>query len=188
MSTEITQTGKESAEYAEILADLVVEILNKSAEDALSDSNIPQDLTRSLVECLQYVFLHGDSSLKQISYGLGISIPAASQLVDRLVRKSLVERKEAELDRRSMLVQITESGIANIKNIREKRTQWFHGVLEKMSVSDRESLTNGLEGFIEGATEDSDDLERSCAKCGMKHVNFCILNKIRGSRKVENKK
>jgi len=185
MSAKTDEFRKESAEYLEILADLVVEILKKSAESALSDENIPQDLTRSLVECLQYVYLHGDSTLKQISYGLGISTPAASQLVDRLVKKGLAERKESENDRRNMLVIVTESGINTITSIRKQKTQWFCEVLGRMNAAERESLTEGLESFVVASTSEDDDLDRSCARCGMKHVNFCVLNKIRTSRANE---
>lgn len=186
MSAKIDEMEKGSAGYVEILADLVMEILKKSAQSAMSDENIPHELTRSLVECLQYVYLHGDSTLKQISYGLEISTPAASQLVDRLVKMGLVERKEDENDRRNMLVNLTEPGISTIANIRKQRTQWFCEVLEKMNPEDKESLTDGLESFIMASAGDKDDLDRSCAKCGMKHVNFCVLNRIRTSRANRN--
>lgn len=185
MIPDILKPGRESAEYAEILADLVFEILNKKSEDVLAEGNVPHELTRSLIECLQFIYLHGDSSLKRVSYGLSISTPAASQLVERLVRKELVERREAEGDRRSVLVQITRSGVETIKSICEARTLWFSQVLSRMSDSARVALTTGLEGFIQAAAGDSDELDRSCAKCGMKHVNFCILNKIRSSRALE---
>lgn len=185
MSVTADKIRKESAEYLEILADLVVEILRRSAESVLTDESIPQEMTHSLADCLQYVYLHGESTLKQIAYGLDISTPAASQLVDRLVKRELVERKESENDRRNMLVYLTKEGSDTVESIREQKTQWFVEVLGKMGSSQQESLTRGLESFIVASMDEEEDLDRSCAKCGMKHVHFCVLNKIRTSRAGE---
>ena len=79
------QVSRDSSEYAEILAEIFIETMGKSTErQTCSDA----DITPALMECLQYVYLHGPSPVHQIASGLEMTISGASQLVDRLVKKA----------------------------------------------------------------------------------------------------
>jgi DNA-binding MarR family transcriptional regulator len=60
---------------------------------------------------LLYVLAHaGTANVRQISERLHISQPAASLLVDRLVRAELAERSDDPADRRRVIVRLTERG------------------------------------------------------------------------------
>ncbi len=68
----------------------------------------------SLVQFRTLAFLHGQpgASLNGLAEHLGLSAASASKLVDVLVIRKLVERKEAETDRRRLSLDLTETGHA----------------------------------------------------------------------------
>jgi len=54
---------------------------------------------------------------------LGVGGPSASRMVDRLVKDSMVERREDPADRRRALVDLTDAGRAALAEIRGGRDQ-----------------------------------------------------------------
>jgi len=168
----------DSSEYAEILADLFVEAVQKSEEKGIADES--PVLTPSLLACLELVCVSGSCSVRHVASGLDISLSAASQLVDRLVKKNLATRRENELDRRAIEVELSQAGMETVKRIRNRRSHWFASVARRMSAEKRAAFVEGMEEFLLHAVEGSTDVNKACAMCGRKHVAFCVVNKIRG--------
>jgi DNA-binding MarR family transcriptional regulator len=56
-----------------------------------------------------------DASVSALAEHLGLSLPATSRLVDLLVRRGLVERREASTDRRRVSLGLTRSGSATCR-------------------------------------------------------------------------
>ena len=171
--------ARESAEYAEVIADVFVEAIHKSANDAVSHNFEQEEITPSLMECLQYVYLHGASHIRQIATGLEITLSAASQLVDRLFKKDLVTRKETEEDRRLSKIELTPAGEMAVKKMRERRTGWFQSILSAMPEDKRNSLLDGIESFLQIALAGEDKVDRACVRCGIEHANFCVVYKLK---------
>ena len=171
---------KDSSEYAEILVEVFVDAVQKSSNEAAISG--PEEITPALVECLEYVYIHGSSPIRKIAYGLNVSLSAASQLVERLVKKDLVTRRDNETDRRSAAVELTEEGCELIKKVRKRKSQWFKSIMQSMDKDDRRTFMEGLENFLNFALMKDDDLDRNCVKCGMKHVDFCVVNKVKSER------
>lgn len=162
---------RESVEYLEILSNVFADLVKRSsvARDG--------DITPSLAQCMEYIFLHGPSPIRKIAAGMSISVPAASQLVDRLVQRSLVTREHNSEDRRMATVELTEDGRAFIIREREDRMKWLRDILNRMSEEDRTALVNTLEDFIRLALEASGQVEEACVHCGIDHLAFCVVNK-----------
>ena len=180
-AVEHSDISQDSVEYAEIVAEVFVETVSKSAEKTnCSDSD--SDITPALMECLQYIYLHGVSPIREIANGLEISLSAASQLVERLVKKQLVTRCEDELDRRLTKIELTDAGREAVRQMRRRKSEWFETILEAMPQSQRKALREGLEGFLRVALANEDDVDRACVRCGMEHVSFCVVNKVKSKR------
>lgn len=64
------------------------------------------------LSALGVVHDHATSRVQEVSVDLGITVGAASKLVDRLERAGLVERTANPLDRRSSLLELTPAGRA----------------------------------------------------------------------------
>jgi DNA-binding MarR family transcriptional regulator len=169
-----TLLPKDSPEYAKILSEVFAEVIRRSP---LGSSASDEEITPSLLQALEYVYLHGPSPVRKIAEGLSISVSAASQLVDRLVRKGLTTRGEMANDRRQAAVDLTEHGRSLICEARQEKTDWIESILTGMSVEQRQALVASLEDFIRLALSSEDDIESACVRCGIEHLAFCILNR-----------
>ncbi len=87
---------------------------------------------------------HGPLCTGELAAELKISAPAVTQLTDRLMRKQLIERRQADGDRRSVLVQLTGRGRRAINRVRECRHDIFCGALENLNDEDRETVVLAL--------------------------------------------
>ncbi len=59
---------------------------------------------------LRYIFKHPDCSVSIVADHLGLSVPAASRLIDALVNDSLVERQLLASDRRYVALHLSPRG------------------------------------------------------------------------------
>lgn len=177
-----SQMDKKSAEYAEIISDIFVDIMRKASSEAMCCECNGEEMTPSLMQALHYVFLHGASPIREIASGLEISLSAASQLVDRLVKRGLVTRRENESDRRLIHVDLTCAGSDLVKQMRENRYKWFAAVIESMSEQAKDGFLEGMEEFLKITLAKKSNIDQACARCGMEHVSFCVINKLKSER------
>jgi DNA-binding MarR family transcriptional regulator len=182
---ERSQLSRDSAEYVEIIAEVFVETVRKAAVDAMCSEYGKEDITPALMECLQYLYLHGPSSIRDIACGLEVTLSAASQLVDRLVKKGLASRRENENDRRLAMVEISEAGADRVSRMRERRYKWFESMINAMPESKRRSFLDGLESFLKVALTAEKNIDRACVRCGIQHMPFCVINKLKRERAEE---
>lgn len=166
--------SRESVEYLEILTDVFAELVTKVAEE---DNKCNGDVTPSLAQCMQYLYLHGVSPIRRIAAGLSITLPAASQLVDRLVQKDLVTREHNHDDRRLASVELTEEGRSWIVAARTARMDWLRRILVRMPEDRRDALVDSLEEFIRLALEVTGHVDEACVRCGIDHLAFCVVNR-----------
>mgnify|MGYP000325654090 CR=1 FL=1 len=89
-------------------------------------------LTLAQLRVLLVLHLQGDSRMSAIASALGIALPTATAIVDKLVRKGLVERETDASDRRLVLCTLSETA----KNLLNKL--WLSGKFQM------ESLLDGL--------------------------------------------
>jgi len=169
-----TVLPRDSVEYLEILSDVFAELVRK---EAAQEDRSGSDITPSLVQCLEFIYLHGPSSIRKIASGLSITVPAASQLVERLVRKDLVTREHAREDRRLARVDLTEGGRRVVRRARSARATWLREILAQMPAERRAALVDSLEEFIRSALEARGNVDEACVRCGIDHLAFCIVNR-----------
>jgi DNA-binding MarR family transcriptional regulator len=73
----------------------------------------------------------GSIGMNELAHSLGIGAPTTSALVDSMVKKGWVDRREDAADRRRTLVQLTEEGEAlstHRPGQRGRFTQWFQSL------------------------------------------------------------
>lgn len=179
-----SDVARDSAEYAEMIAEFFVETVRKAATQAMRCDYECDEITPSLMEALQHVYLHGGAPIREVAAGLEVTLSAASQLVDRLFRKGLVTRSENESDRRQSRVELTEAGRTVVTEMRRRRSAWFHSIVGAMPESERMAFLEGLESFLQVSLSGEENLDRACIKCGMQHVPFCVIRKIKVERGV----
>ena len=182
MATTSENVTRDSKQYAEVLAEVFLDTVRRAEADVAESEMSKQDITPSLLECLQYVYLHGPSHIGEIARGLEITLPAGSQLVDKLVKRELATRRESNTDRRTIAVELTAAGRAAVRAFRKQKSEWFASVIESLSRDEMQAFVDGLEGFLGAALEDDESVDHACVRCGMKSVPFCIVKRIKDQR------
>jgi len=126
--------------------------LYKDATRALHERGAPTwyevELSMAQIRALFTLVDGGPTSIGGVAGRLGIGLPAASSLVDRLVEQGLAGRREDALDRRRTLAQPTEAGEALAQRLRQGSREALRSWLERMAPADLEALVRGLEALV----------------------------------------
>lgn len=125
---------------------------------------------------LRYLLWNPGSTVGEMADALGISRPAATQSVDRLVARGLVQRMGDVEDRRRVHLRLTAKGEAVTRRTLADMERELAAVVEKMSAEDREALTRGIDAFLINALTDEALLESVCVGCVHQGDPDCPVN------------
>lgn len=106
------------------------------------------ELSLSQLKALQLLGQSGDSSLKALGDGLGLSLPAISRAVDGLVRRELVTRTEDADDRRMKRVAVTRAGREVLDQLYRLRVDDLATFVASLPARDRARLAAALEPIV----------------------------------------
>ncbi|OPZ87614.1 MAG: putative HTH-type transcriptional regulator YusO [bacterium ADurb.Bin429] len=136
------------------------------------------EVTPAQFEALTFIHRHGGCSAKALSEGLRISIPSSTRLVDRLVRKALVDRRESAEDRRLVDLSLTEKGRKVLKDVRAARIARLQHALAALNTDEQTHLHDLLERFLRGVLCDEETVNDCCLHCGTEHDRDCVVNAV----------
>lgn len=92
----------------------------------------------------------GPRSVGHLAESVGVSPPAATQLVDRLVEHGMVERRHDERDRRVVLVDYVPQMHTVARRIVTSRKERLQAVLSSLTDEEAEAFLKGLKLLAEG--------------------------------------
>ena len=104
----------------------------------------PWDVTPSQSRALDVLMRHGESRLSELAEHLRIAARSATEVVDDLQERGLVERRPDPADRRATLVALTVAGTETghaIRSARQAEAERFFG---ELSDTDRAELSRIL--------------------------------------------
>lgn len=110
----------------------------------LMDDPDIQGLTLPQVKALIFLYDNGERSMTELAGGLAVSLPSASELVDRLIDRGLVERKVDVSDRRRVLVDLTEPAIAYGRRIHDLRRAQARAALDAIPAEERDCFLRSI--------------------------------------------
>ncbi|MDE2863439.1 MAG: MarR family transcriptional regulator, partial [Chloroflexota bacterium] len=110
---------------------------------------IDGDLTLPQIGVL-YVLASGPAKITEISQAQGMAPPNASSMVERLVRKDLVERVSDPKDRRVALARLTHAGREVIDTLNRSHYEAMEKIAAFLSVEELEVVAQALEVFQRG--------------------------------------
>ena len=105
-------------------------------------------ITLPQVWTLDYLAHHDQAPMNTLAQALGISKPAATGLVDRLIAHGLAARTGDPQDRRVVRVAITPKGRRQLTNIWEQKRRVLATVFGKISARDRTHYLATLERVV----------------------------------------
>lgn len=167
----------EQAVVIKHLTDLFMQVGTRVVGEHLAHSE--DDLTASQLLALRFILLHPECSLSALAEGLGISNPAATKVMDRLERKELVRRVQAD-DRRQIKATITNRGREVGEEHLRLQLESYTGLINSMTQAERDSLQLGLEAIVQAAVRLYPDWEQFCLHCGIGcEKDDCLLHRYR---------
>jgi DNA-binding MarR family transcriptional regulator/YHS domain-containing protein len=75
-----------------------------------TQSRISRDLTEVEWDALRILGRQGECMMRDLAEGCGVALSTMTGVVDRLVKKGLVQRRHSEADRRVVLITLTGRG------------------------------------------------------------------------------
>jgi len=106
------------------------------------------DLSMSQVGAL-FQINRGRSNVSDLGEGLGITIAAASQMLERLVQQELILRSEDPQDRRVKQLVLTDKGCRIIRESVQARQGWLEDLVSILSASEKEQIAAAVKVVID---------------------------------------
>lgn len=113
-----------------------------AVESALCEANNPLSLGRLLV--LRAVRDTPACRIQEVAASQGITLGAASRLVDRLHRDGLLHRTPCEHDRRATILTVTDTGMTHLASAEAIVTAEQERLLAPLFPNQRERLAHAL--------------------------------------------
>lgn len=111
---------------------------------AIMRFNQAHNLSISLTNTLFYAARMKQLTINELAKHLGVSLPAASQLVDRIVEQGWLRRDECPHDRRSKLISLTESGSELVAAAKRERHAWIRELLLGFKEREKQKILPAL--------------------------------------------
>lgn len=132
-----------SEDFSKVLHDWSETFMRRSMHEFIQFS---KDSGLSMPQIRTLFHLHHESKcgVSEIGELLGVTNPAASQMIDRLVISGYVERTEDPIDRRAKRLKLTEKGHEIVKESIEIRRRWMERLTDALTLEEQESIISAL--------------------------------------------
>ena len=111
------------------------------------------DLTREQLRIVFLIHHREELSPGKAADALGVSKANVTGVINRLVVKGLVSRRENPVDRRGYILSLTAKGRSQVERLQELHTEKMAGVLGKMPDEAVEGLVKGLTALLKALEE-----------------------------------
>lgn len=105
-------------------------------------------LTLPQVKALVFLYDNGEQSMSELAARLRVTLPSASELVDRLIDRGLVEREIDRGDRRRVLISLTEPAIAYGRRIHDLRRAQVRAALDAMPEHEHDIFLRSIRALV----------------------------------------
>jgi DNA-binding MarR family transcriptional regulator len=137
------ETGPDQAGTDESLADAFRSV-SRQLRETSQETLAPWDINPSQFRALRVLNHHGALRLSDLSGRLHIAPRSATEVVDALESRGLVERRPDPSDRRATLVELTAHGTGVLHAIRAARGTEAERVFDRLTPADRDHLSRIL--------------------------------------------
>jgi len=104
----------------------------------------PEAISVAQFRALLYIRRHPGTGLSAVADHVGTSLPAASELVARLVRQEIVERETDPASRRRIRLTLSKAGLADLEAAELRTTEWLARALGPLDAASLAGLVDGL--------------------------------------------
>ena len=129
------------------LSDLV-EALQAKMFRVAGPMELPPDLTLQQMRVLGLIARSEGLTINALGHGLGVSAPTATGLVDRLVEKGLVVRREDAADRRVRHLWLTDAGRSTLADLENHGQRMIDRLVPLLSDEELRVLAAGYRVLV----------------------------------------
>lgn len=142
----------------------------------LTDSRV----TPSQLKVLKLVARTNARRIGDVADFLAVSNAAASKAVDRLVRRGLLRRAEAESDRRAVELSLTPEGRTLLAQYEAATNQVLKEVFGNLPQDELKETANFLDGLSTQMVKEGKTRDGICLRCGIHFRDRCLLRQSVG--------
>jgi len=157
-----------------ILSSAVNELLAHRLQDVSGGG-----LTFSQLKLLNLIALTEGHTITDVAQFLGVSNAAASKAVDRLVRRNLLNRVEAEADRRAVVLSLTPQGRELLESYQREARGVLNEIFGRLSGDELKDATTMLDRLSLSIVDREEGVDEVCFRCGIHFRNRCLLRQSR---------
>ena len=115
---------------------------------------VEDQVTMAQLRILMLVSTREPLNLSAVAEALDVHPSNASRACDRLVEAGLLERRDSEVDRRNLVLDLSPRGRAVVESVVAARRDALRAILKDMSDDDRHNLAPALRAFADAADHD----------------------------------
>ena len=130
------------------LGDLVLRVA-RTLRRRFSEALAPWDLSPHQARALRVVSAHDGLRLSELAGALRIAPRSATEVVDGLAERGLVERAADPADRRAVVLRLTEAGRRVQQEVSEARAADSNELFGRLSAEDRAELERILRSLTD---------------------------------------
>jgi DNA-binding MarR family transcriptional regulator len=134
------------------LLELLNALLGSTFRQILWRKAAELELTYSQAQVLFYVEQHSGCIMGEVAKAYDVTLPAITQIVDRLEQKGFLTRRNDPADRRVYPLDLTTEGEILVRELHALQIEGLMPVLAKMSSRDRGCVLRGLEALVKAAS------------------------------------
>ncbi|GHF32444.1 DNA-binding MarR family transcriptional regulator [Amycolatopsis bartoniae] len=123
------------------------------AVSARSIAAVDESITIPQFRLLVVLHTRGPLKLSALAESLGVNPSTATRMVDRLVAAELVSRQANPASRRELVVSLTGTGEAVVREVTQRRRKEIARIVSRMAVTTRRGLVRALNAFAEAGDE-----------------------------------
>jgi DNA-binding MarR family transcriptional regulator len=93
---------------------------------------------------LVFIYRHEDTSLSQVAEHVGLKLPSISKIVDALVARKLVIRRQSQEDRRLIRLKLSSSGLNELVCTKQSVETCLADILDTLAPGERAGIMKAL--------------------------------------------
>ena len=133
------------------LVELLTTLLSSTFRQILWKQALELDLNYSQAQILFHVARNPGALVSETARVFAITLPAVTQVVDRLESKGFLERADDPRDRRQVRLHLTRQGERLARELEELQVKGLAQVLKRLTPGDRKDVVRGIERLVAAA-------------------------------------
>lgn len=116
--------------------------------------NILLDCSKNEVFVMLLLYRRGEVNMTQVSDYLQVPLNTVTGIVDRMEKRKLLVRQRSVEDKRVVTIQMTEEGMACIKDILEQVFRYGQSILNRLTPQELQTGIQLIDKVLEGLNEE----------------------------------